>query len=165
MGSRITPLNNREFTTGPGDWTGPLVWHEDILDFHQGYITVAVNGGGGIQTISLSYPHIKPAPGVINGLDGARITTIFPTVASLQFTWLITDGIYFDFTRTETASFNQWMGMGGIYNLPGDWKVKDTILSITILNEGVGLGEMGFDGFDLTPYTKAAQYLPILGVG
>jgi hypothetical protein len=165
MGNRIQPENNRTFKTGPGDWIGPLVWHGDILDFHQGYITVPVLGGGQIVTVSLRYPHIKPAPGVINGFGGAQITTIFPTLGRLQFTWLITDGIYIDWTRTEGSNFNQWMSLGDAYNVPQDWNVEDTVFTISMGNPTGDNGEIGFDDFDLTPYTKAAQYLPILGVG
>jgi hypothetical protein len=165
MGNRIQPENNRTFKTGAGNWTGPLVWHGDILDFHQGYITVDIPGGGSPVSISLAYPYIKPAPGEFNGFGGAHLTALIPPDGYLEFTWVITDGVYTAWTLIEFSGSPFWFGLGGAYSVPADWDIPNTILTISIRDVGGMAGQIAFDDFDLTPYTKAAQYLPIMGVG
>jgi len=165
MGDRIQPENNRTFKTGSGTWTGPFVWHSDTLDFHQGYITVAVPMGGGPIVISLPPPAIKVTPGVGHGFGGGALQ-FNDGLALVLFDWMITDGVYTDFgAHARSALHNTWLGILGIYAVPLDWNVHNTRLDISVYTPSGNPGMIAFDDFSLSPPTKGTQYLPIMGIG
>lgn len=164
MSERINPKDNRTFKTGPGNWTGPLTWHSGILQSHQGYITVPIPAGGGIVNISLSYPAIKPAPTKPHAFGFAMNPTIhgaaWPTLD-----WIITDGVYTDFNNTNvTTNIEDWVGVIGIYLVPANWKIQNTVLNVSCYVPSGGSGEFALDDFSLIEPSKI-QHLPIMGVG
>lgn len=165
MGERITPLNNRQFTTGKGDWVGDLVWHPEVISLHQGFIAVTVPSGGEIKIISLSYPHVKPVTNKYNDFGGQALALAGPS-GYLRYGWLISDGVYTDWGQSNLlVGAPIWFGFGAGYDVPLDWQTKNTTIQLFIDVPDGGEATVAFDGFSMFGISKNIQYLPIMGIG
>lgn len=164
MTERIQPENNRTFTTGSGDWTGPLAWHPGSLYGRQGYIDCLVDVGNPTKNITLAYPAIQPAPSKRNQF-GALFCLTSPIVPFPAVDWMITDGVHTDFKEVGLdPGLSNWKPFGFTYLVPADWNVSNTQLIISIYALSGNYGEVAFDNFSLKPL-GIRQYLPVVGVG
>lgn len=166
MTERIQPENNRTFTTGKGDWAGDLVWHGDTFLGHQGYISVICEPTPATKTISLKYPAIKPIPTKSNWPDW-KVHVIGSTGNGWNLGMKLTDGIYsYENTVQHFFSGPVWLGEGVGGDLPSDWNINNSELSLTISLISDLSGEIAFDDFSLIVLLPTKiQYLPLVGVG
>jgi len=165
MSERIQPENNREFTTGPGDWTGDFVWHPETLEDRQGFIAFHLPEGGAVKNMSLAYPHIKPVPNKWNDFKGA-ILALAETNDYALYSWLITDGVYSNWEKTDFGVQHPWwIGFGMGIDVPSDWDVENTVLNISAYVPSGKAAIVAFDAFHLSVEMAKPQYLPLVGVG
>ena len=165
MSERIQPENNREFTTGPGDWAGDFVWHPETLDGRQGFIAFHLPAGGAVKNMSLAYPHINPVLNKQNGF-GAAILALAEVDDYALYSWLITDGVYFNWGQTDRGvEHPSWMGIGISYDVPSDWIIQNTILNVSAYVPSGKAAIVAFDAFHLFVEIAKPQYLPLMGIG
>jgi len=164
----IPDIEDREFPTSQGHWTGDLTWEAEPGFGIPPAITATVNDVQTEAELTLSYPYIDTDPEEdhtlsigISGKDGASEN------ASGYAT--LTDGVY-----SYTIDPLQWYGGGFpflnqlIQTIPADWNVANTQLVIHldyVIGTGLTLIFMKFNLESADIGVTRVQYLPIMGVG
>jgi len=164
----IPDIEDREFPTSQGHWTGDLQWEADPGFGIPPAITATVNDVQTEADLTLSYPYIDTDPEQDHTLD-IYISAKDGASENASGTATLTDGVY-----SYTIDPLGWYG-GGFsllnqlhQNIPADWNVANTQLLIHldyVMDTGLTLifTKLNLTSQDIA--VAATQYLPIMGIG
>lgn len=163
----IPNLKNREFTSGPGDWTGETNWVYGPHEGQYGYLKTEANVIGETHQFKLSYPFVLSEPGETLTLTRLSGTEPLP-LHDLLRTVTLTDGVY---SLVGTVSLIPgppgWAHYQHIINTPADWNKLNTSIIVDFINLADHYDILYDDKYSLT-YVKEEltriDYLPLMGV-
>lgn len=162
----IPSLEDREFTLGPGHWSGDQGWDNDPFGGHSSYITLTPSIPLEHKVTQLNYPYIKPLPGKQNIFGFVAGMKLVGGTVFLKRTF--SDGSYsYVYNYSFMLSSPGWTPtLGWTFNVPGTWNIPGSFLSIEYWTNDAIPKTLCLDSFSLTAWvTPKIQYLPIIGVG
>lgn len=162
----IPNIENRELSTGTGNWTGDTDWDAGPYESFDGFFDFLIGAAPAEKNIALAYPFIKSLPD-ISVLYSHWHNTSKSSPNTLLYEHILTDGVYsYTLHKHVGGHVNNWYEIYDYISLPADWNKLNTQLTLRAWNTGPDPCEILFDNFSLT-YTTVTkkQYLPLMGVG
>lgn len=160
----ITPIENRDFISSTGDWTGDATWDAGPIKGRVGLLKFTKPVGITDITASLSYPYVKPLPNKRQAITAYLIRQL--GISCPYPFWLsITDGIYtYSSWVPPMPPDDTWTALSIDQTFPTDWIVANTVLSIKAQGGADVDLTMWWDHFSLYPITTKLDNLPLMGV-
>ena len=161
----IISIEDREFTTGLGNWTGECTWDPGPVLGRLGVLHVQVPAGVTTKNFQLAYPAFKALPSIAYNLSFLN----YGVIVGGQIAWpslSFTDGVY------EAAGTLHEFGTPGTWraftcNLlpPVAWNPNTATLKFTVNSLGDNLLDSYFDDFSILYFSAARKdHLPLMGV-
>jgi hypothetical protein len=163
----IPDIEDREFPTSQGHWTGDITWEEEPFPGEPPCITATVNEDNPTADLALAWPYIDTEPGYEHTLNIYLSAKDGDSDNATGYATL-TDGVY-----SYTIDGLAWFGAGFPYlneliqAVPEDWDVENTQLQMHFdFVEDVGLTimivKLNLESEDIT--AARADHLPLMGV-
>lgn len=161
----IPSIEDREFPSGSGNWTGDQVWSSDPIGGHDSYITLTSSPLPQEVNSYLYYPYIKPKRNMYNGLRFQAARKVWGGGAS-YFRWYFGDGVYaWEGGPFYLMGINIWLYFSRFAIIPLDWNIKNTYLRIQASGLEGNWGTYAFDNFSLRVLLPPqSDHLPLMGV-
>jgi len=165
MPEGIVALEDQEFISSLGHWTGDATWDPGPFDGWTGLAKFIIGVYPDIKTIQLSYPNVKTPT---NKYTGIVIYTGFPLgYNSIARRLRITDGAYSFVRPWGYQQFeDEWLAIGLGQDLPADWDKNNVTIFLDLQMAVLGLPGLAYaDRASVSWESLKKQHLPILGIG
>lgn len=161
----IKSIQDREFTSGLGNWTGQCDWQDGPILSRQGVLHVEMPPGTTLKQFQLQYPAFKALPEVAYNLSFVN----YGIIVSGQIAWLglsFSDGVYEAAgTLFEFGTPGTWRDFTCNLLPPLGWNPNTALLKIKVYSLGDYLLNSYFDNFSILYYSAARlDHLMLMGV-
>jgi hypothetical protein len=164
----IPDVQDREFPSGAGHWTGDCVWEDGPFDGHQGFLIVDIATEGEEKQFQLEYPALKPPPDKTLYFYYS-FTTSGGYGGAMNYWLNLFDGVnLLSPTGWYIQPYDPWLRVMVTFVTPPGW---NRLNSLFLIKQALVSGppiRFHWDNFSLEAYITEIpkiQYLPIMGVG
>ena len=163
----IVSENDRELTTGLGNWAGDATWEAGPILGREGVMRFQILAGPASKAESLQHPHVKMPAGESFLLTAMSVAIPFNATQYMSLKITIEDGTTI-IGPLEPAGYAQadWNVWNVQFSTPAGWVEANGKLTLTTNNPYATERNLYLDHFSLSYEVPAKiQYLPLMGVG
>ena len=171
----IKDQEDRELTTGPGNWTGDCIWDPGPYYDKLGFLAMPFDGEYQEKQTQLQYPALKATAGDTINLWVTWIHRTPDKAIDYKYYYL-SDGNYMLLgTYVGWEMVGSWNRVQYRFTTPADWNPNNSTLILKAINGTDYPVDWCLDDFSLIgweeelppppPVIPKVQYLPLVGIG
>jgi hypothetical protein len=160
----IQDIEDRQFNTSLGHWTGDAIWTTDPIWWHGGVAWINLPNLLEQHSMKLQYPYVKAKPGRPHNINFYIMFGVY--AGKIHWKWKLTDGIYIHQNTGLQDIANTWYPIIEGMTLEPGWTRTSTQLEIAVYTEITAPTDVWLDDFSLQyEPSEKLQYLPVMGAG
>jgi hypothetical protein len=164
MSEGILSLEDKEFISSLGNWTGDATWDPGPIGGWTGLAMFVLPEYPDIVTLQLSYPNVKTPKNKPVGF--VIYTHVLSPHNFINRRLRITDGVYEFIRDWDYQQFpDHWLAVGLGAALPADWDKLNVSIFLDLQNAELGVTGLAYADRASLNWESLTQYLPIMGVG